>query len=123
MTTTTAAKKTTAQAEPTTPVTETLAEVMESVTGYDEIGVEKNLGISIEDMTGAGEGEKTQAIKLTRALIAVHRCHQGDNPTKAWHFALSMRMSDVQNYFAPAAKDDDDVLTTEAQSESGKDES
>lgn len=109
--------------KPKGPVTTaTLPETMDSVTGYDEIGIEQNLGTSLEVMAGDDKrGIPTQAIKLTRAMIAVHRMHEGDAPAKAWRYALSMRFGDVQQYFTDVPGDDDDTLTPELMSESGKD--
>jgi hypothetical protein len=118
----------TAQQDGTTPVkgepltTATMGEVMESCTGYDEIGIEQNLGASIETLTGAGSNEPAQALKLARAMVAVHRTHEGDAPSKAWKFAMSMRLDDVQTYFTQASPNDDDAMAPELASESGKDD-
>jgi hypothetical protein len=119
----------TAQQDGTTPVkgepltTATMGEVMESCTGYDEIGIEQNLGASIEELSGDEKtGKQTKALKLARAMVAVHRTHEGDAPSKAWKFAMSMRLDDVQTYFTQASPNDDDAMAPELASESGKDD-
>lgn len=117
-----AAKKAAAAqpAEPTKYVTElTYQEVLDSVTGYDEIGLKQNLHTTFEEIAGTDEVPVNEAM-LIRALIGVHRLHEGDTPSKAWKLALTTTRGELRTYFTPPGNNDDDAMVGPT-SESGKD--
>lgn len=72
----------------------TFTEMTESLTGFDEIAVEKHMGID-----PYSDGER-KPIKAVRALVFVHLTRQGKNAPQAVEEAQSMPMKDVMSYFA-----------------------
>lgn len=111
-------------AEPAEPlyVTElTYQEVLDSVTGYDEIGLKQNLHTTFEEIAGDDEKPINQAL-LLRALIGVHRLHEGETPSEAWTRALSATRGELRTYFTPVDDNDGLVAGEAPTSESGKDE-
>ena len=99
--------------------TATIAEVMDSVNGYDELGIEQHLGRSLEALSD-DDSPRANNILLTRACVAVHRQHaEGDSPAAAWKFAMTLGLKDLMAYFSPKSADED--MGLEDTSESGKD--
>lgn len=106
-----------AEAKPETPKTTetTLAELLDDITGYDELSIEKELERSLETLSD-------NSTLLTRAMIAVHRMRQGDKHHVAWKFAMDMKVKDVTSYFAKGGTSTAvDAITGETDDEAGKD--
>lgn len=81
----------------------TYDEISESVTGFDEIAVQKHMQL---DLYTDGEA---RPVWLLRSLVFVHLRHQGANDDDAKKQALGLRLGDVNDYFdSPPTKDDDD---------------
>lgn len=95
----------------------TAEEVTESVTGFDEIAVEKHFhGL---DLYMDGEAKP---VKLLRALIFVHLRHTAGEHGKdaaTAEAAMSMTLRDVQDYFKP----DTEANPADPDTESGKGDS
>lgn len=82
----------------TPPKTEmSVTEFADTLTGFDEIAIEKCLGIDPYQ-----DGER-KPVMLMRALVFVDRRRQGDADAQAREFALNLRASDVTDYFAAEA--------------------
>lgn len=107
--------------EPTEYVaTKTIAEVMDSLNGYDDLAIEDRLGRSLEQLSDDESG-KANSLLLTRACVAKYRQSDcGDNPSAAWKFAMSLGLNDLMGYFPP--KSTDEEMGLEDTSASGKDE-
>lgn len=90
-------------------------EMIESLTGYDEIAIEKAFGAPVNELA------ETNSSAFARSLIFID-VRRGDQPMDdkaAKHFALGLRMADVGNYF-PAAEDE--PVPADPTSASGKDD-
>ena len=88
-------------------------EVMESITGFDEIAIEKHFGI---DMYTDGE---RKPMLVTRAAVFVHLKHNGMNDLDARQEALGMSVKAVGDYFD---LDDAEVMPDEPVTAVGKDD-
>lgn len=111
MTAPSAAKKTTAP-KPTVYVTDLVfQEVIDSLNGWDELVIENHLKTPIESI-GSN-------YTLLRAAIAIHLTREGAKEAAAWKQAMEMTNAEVQKYFTPPGKNDDDAMVGPT-SESGK---
>lgn len=88
----------------------TSSEVLESLTGYEELAIEKSFGSVIEAMT------KTPS-KFGRALVFILKRREGLKDNEAKNYALELTMRAVDDHFKP---DEDEDLPG---SEAGKGES
>lgn len=84
----------------------TAEEVLESLTGFDEMAILQHFGRNVSALT---EDQST----LARALVFVLKRRDGDSDDTARNLALEMTLKDVTDYFAEES---------EADEESGKDE-
>jgi hypothetical protein len=92
--------------------TATIDEIVDSLTGHDELAIHAAFG---KDITDLAQLHKTLFI---RAAIAVHRSREAGESMRAAHkFAMDMRMGDVTDYFSA----DEDAIPAEPDTESGKD--
>lgn len=89
----------------------TFEEMSESLTGFDEIAVEKTLGIDVYT-----DGER-KPVLMMRALVFVHMRRLGKTDPEAKQAVMEMPLSAVNDYFET---DQDEVLADEPDSESGK---
>ena len=87
----------------------TAAEVVQSLTGFDEIAIEKAFGVAVEGMA-------TEAA-LLRALAFVVEKRAGKNDAEAKKAALSLSRKDVEGYFTAA---EDEPMPEEPVTASGK---
>jgi hypothetical protein len=94
----------------------TFDEAIESLTGWDEIAIEKATGHTIESMTD----EKTmRALQLSRAVAAVLLGRDKGMPHgEAYREVMGWPQAQVQAMFAEPPKQD--VIPDEPDSESGK---
>jgi hypothetical protein len=92
----------------------TFEEMSESVTGFDEIAVEKIMGM---DMYTEAEAKP---VLLLRSLVFIHIRRSGISDPDARKQVMEMPLGDVNDYFASK---EEDVDPDEPDSESGKDES
>lgn len=90
----------------------TFEEMSESITGFDEIAVEKHMEIDLYQ-----DGER-KPVKLVRALVFVHLRRQGISDTDAKDQVQGMTVKQVNAYFDQNQDLDPDG---DADSESGKD--
>lgn len=90
----------------------TVEEMVESLTGFDEIAIEKHFDGF--DIYADGEGKGVRAM---RALAFVWQRRQGSNDREALQIAQNLPFKDLSNYFAETESDDPDDTDTE----SGKD--
>lgn len=96
-----------------TPVTElTAEEVTESLTGFDEIAIEKMFG-GFDPYTG---GEK-KPMTLMRSLIFVMQRRGGDKDPAAKAYAMALPVSEVNGYFTES---EDEADPEDPDTESGK---
>lgn len=70
-----------------------MEEFVESLTGFEEIGIEEAFGQGIVQLL------ETKATMAARALIFVDRKRSGLKAQEARKAALEMRLGDVQDYF------------------------
>ena len=96
----TAKKKT--ELEPVADMT--IDEVTESITGYDELGIEEQYKLTLPELTLT-----KNTYKWTRAHVAIYLLHKGKRPAEAWKTALSLTVPEVQAYFPKSVADPDDI--------------
>lgn len=97
--------------EETWPKTElTVEEMVDSLTGWDELAIEEHLKRPIDGMRSN--------YTVGRALIGVHLTREGQKAGVAFKAAMAMPNSEVSKYFTKKSANDDDLLVP---SESGKD--
>jgi hypothetical protein len=97
----------------------TFDEMVDTLTGYDEIAIQGVTGKALETLL------RTNALHATRCAIAVHLMREaGGQGAKAFKTeydkAMGLSIREVRTYFAKPA---DDVMPDEPDSESGKDDS
>jgi hypothetical protein len=90
-----------------------IEEAMESLTGWDEIAIEKAFG---EDITSLLVGKPTMSM---RALVFVDKRREGMKDGEAKSFAMEMKLQDAQAWF----EDDDEITPDEPVTVAGKDDS
>lgn len=91
--------------------TDTVADVLESLTGYDEYAIEKHMGVDIYDIL------MSKNVRTHRCLIFVSHLRQGKTPEEAKDEAQSLRSGDVLGYFAD---DPEEIDPEEPETEAGK---
>lgn len=87
---------------------QTVSEVAESLTGFDELAIEKSFGKSLDELKPTMVG---------RALVFVVERRAGKTDPEAKSAAMEMPMGQVNSYFLD---EPDDVLPDEPDSEAGK---
>lgn len=92
----------------------TAEEMAESLTGFDEIAIEKHFDIDIY------MDSEQKGVKALRALVFVDLTRQGLTAPDAKQKAMEMSLRDANTYFAEAP---DEPMPEEPTSEPGKDES
>ena len=96
-----------------TEITQT--DLVKSITGYDELAVEK----FFPDVDLFPDDEKLgKPLRYMRALVFVHKRHDKVKDAEAAHQALEMPVRVVTDYFAD--EPDDDVADELAESDLGK---
>lgn len=85
----------------------TVTEMTESLTGFEEIAIEKHMGIDVY-----AEGE-AKPLRVMRALIFAYLTREGMSAHEAKDAAQGLPMKACLDYFAddPAELDDDDPET------------
>lgn len=91
----------------------TFEEMSEAVTGFDELAVTKHMGM---DLYGDAEA---RPVWLVRALVFVHKRHQGVPDVEAKEQVLSMPLGEVNDYF----ETDDEPNPDDPATPAGKDDS
>jgi hypothetical protein len=89
----------------------TFAEIQHSITGFDEIAVQKHMDCDVY------EAASTKLTLFRRCLVFIHQRHQGLDDQAAKKVALGMRFKDLFEYFAAEPYDDED---DEPETEVGK---
>ncbi len=89
-------------------------EMTQSLTGFDEIAIEKHMGMDIYT-----DGE-TKPVMLLRSLVMVHKTRDGLSGPDARAAALGMKVSEVQDYFTES---ETALPDTEPETEAGKESS
>lgn len=92
----------------------TAEEMSLSLTGFDEIAIEKHF----EGFDIYADAER-KPMKALRALVFVHRRREGDEDAEAKQAALDMPLGDVQDYFI----EDEEITPNAPETEPGKDSS
>lgn len=92
-----------------TPEKITITEMTNSLTGFEEIAAAKAFKAEMEDLVNSS--------KFGRALVFVDLRRRPMPDTEAYEQAMSMRLGDVNTYFA---EEGDDVDEEDPDSESGK---
>lgn len=76
------------------------SEMVQSLTGFEEIAVEKHMGIDVY-MDG-----ETKPIKVLRAMVFVLKTRDGMDPKSAKQIAQEMPMGEVQDMFEDEIEED-----------------
>jgi hypothetical protein len=95
------------------PEKPTADEVLESLTGYDELAIEKAFGSDVESIMSSGKG-----LVYLRALVFAQELHGGAKHDEAKKTALTLTVKDLNGRFRDDTDGDDPDLPG---SESGKD--
>lgn len=90
---------------------QTVEELADSLTGFDEISIKKAFGVPFSALAPNEKGEGGDVFQFLRALVFTHRRREGDNDVTAFNTAQAMTTGEVNGYFA------------EESPESGKDSS
>ena len=90
---------------------QTVEEIADSLTGFDEIAIKKAFGVPFSALAPNEKGEGGDVFQFLRALAFTHRRREGDSDITAWNTAQGMSTSEVNGFFA------------EESAESGKDNS
>lgn len=70
------------------------SEVVQSLTGFEELGIEKEFdGLSLAAL------KERDSIRFLRALVFVHRRREGDRSGEAYQHAMNLALRDVIAYF------------------------
>ncbi|MFB6726794.1 hypothetical protein ACFCV3_41885 [Kribbella sp. NPDC056345] len=94
--------------------TATVDEVIDSLTGHDELALHAAFG---KDITELAQVHRTLFL---RAAVTIHSSREtGDSIRAAYKRAMDMPMSAVADYFTA---EDADVIADEPDSDSGKDD-
>lgn len=96
--------------------TATVDEIIDSLTGHDELAIHAAFG---KDITELAQVHRTL---LLRAAVAIDLSRNQDEKVpfhKAYKAAMDMRMSEVAEYFPDS---EEDVIEDEPESDSGKDD-
>jgi hypothetical protein len=91
----------------------TAEEFAETLTGFEEIAIEKHMGLDVYTES------KKKPVLAMRAMVFVDQTRQGLDAAAAKDAALGMTVKDVQSYF----NEDDEVTPDTPETESGKDDS
>lgn len=78
----------------------TADEMVESLTGFDEIAVEKHFGADVSAL-------RTRPFSFIRALVFVHQRREGLTDPDARTAALSLTIGDLNGYFAEGPEEID----------------
>ena len=89
----------------------TQTEAVGSLTGFDEIAIDKHFGFDLY------QAYESKPLMATRALVFCDLRHGGVPDKDAHQQAMSMRQSELMEYFEP---EPEDVLPEEPDSEPGK---
>lgn len=90
---------------------QTVEELGESLTGFDEIAIKKAFGMPFASLAPNENGQGGDVYQFLRAMVFVHRRREGDNDVTAYNTAQAMTTGEINGYFA------------EESAESGKDDS
>lgn len=71
-----------------------MKEVLDSVTGFDEIAVKQKFGAPLSELM------KSDGLQGARALIFVMEKHDGKSDPEAFHVCQSLRVADVNDRFS-----------------------
>lgn len=83
-------------------VRQSMTEVTESLTGFDEIAIEQAFGAGIGDLL------ENKATTAARALLFVLRRRDGLKDGEARKVVMEMRLGDVQDYFDTGDEHEDE---------------
>ena len=89
----------------------TADEMYESLTGFEEIAIEKAFGEPIEDLAS------TRVTSFGRALVFVHHTREGMNAKDAKEAAMRLRIRDVEAFWAEG---EDEPMPEEPLTDEGK---
>lgn len=92
----------------------TALEMVESLTGYEEIAVERAFGRTVATLTQ----DKALRLTMARMLVFAHYRRDGMKDPAAKEAALQLTIKEVNEFFVPDVDDDGNELLDE---ESGKD--
>lgn len=96
--------------------TATVTEAMESLTGFDEIAIEKHMGYDVYTQPETGN---TRPMTLMRSLVFVYKRRDGLNDVEARKACLDMTAGQVNDYFAD---DPEEIDPDDPETEAGKDD-
>ena len=91
----------------------TVGEMLESLTGFEEIAISKQFDADIATLLA------TQATMAGRALVFIDQKRQGLSDSEAKKVSMEMTLKAVDGYFA---EDEDAAVPEEPVTEAGKDD-
>lgn len=90
-------------------IDQTVEEVADSLTGFDEIAIKKAFGVPFSALAPNEKGQGGDVFQFLRSLVFVNLRREGENDVAAYTGAQQMTTGEVNGYFA------------EESAESGKD--
>ena len=88
---------------------QTVQELSDSLTGFDEIAIKKAFGVPFAALAPNEKGEGGDVFQFLRSLVFIHARREGANDVTAYNAAQGLTTAEVNGYFA------------EESAESGKD--
>jgi hypothetical protein len=79
---------------------QTVEELADSLTGFDEIAIKKAFGVPFSALAPNEKGEGGDVFQFLRSLVFVHRRREGENDVTAYNAAQNLTTSEVNTYFA-----------------------
>lgn len=81
------------------------ATMVKSLTGWDEIAIEKHFGVPLEDLSN---------LRRARAMVFVHLRRQGQDDANAYGIAMGMSIGAADGYFPAPPEDDSPAVDLES---------
>jgi hypothetical protein len=94
---------------------QTVEELADSVTGFDEIAIKKAFGANFASLSPNEKGEGGDVFQFLRTLVFVHRRREADNDITAYNTAQGLTTSEVNAYFAAESPESGKGDSTPAQ--------
>jgi hypothetical protein len=79
---------------------QTVEELADSLTGFDEIAIKKAFGVPFATLAPDEKGKGGDVFQFLRSLVYVHCRRDGENDVTAYNTAQGMTTSEVNSYFA-----------------------
>ncbi len=102
---------------------QTVEEIADSLSGFDEIAIKKAFGVPFSALAPDENGKGGDVFQFLRSLAFTHRRREGDNDITAYNAAQTLTTAEVNGYFAEesgeSGKDNSELEQTPTSSQPG----